>query len=79
MNIQTAFIYCFLTFLLIYGLLWTDNNFFSREDSKEEKVLRTSILCAFINWVIIVYFIYQAEQVMPALITSSQELLDGNL
>ena len=85
MNIQTAFIYCFLTFIVIYIVLWFDlkyilkNNQSSCKVHYDEKIFRTSVLCSFIMWIIIVYFIYQAEQIIPTLTTDCQEILNGNL
>lgn len=75
MNIQTAFIYCIMTIVLIYIILLIDNNFTNKENDDSCRILRTSVLCGFINWIIIVYFIYKTENEIPALLTNSQEII----
>jgi heme/copper-type cytochrome/quinol oxidase subunit 4 len=77
MNIQTTFIYCMLTILVIYCLLHLDYKYFPK-DSKEERVLRHSVLCGLIIWVIIVYFIYKSEVETTGFAQSQQTILNDN-
>ncbi len=76
MNIQTAFIYSVLTFIVIYGVQTLDNNYFAVE-KPEERTFRNSVLCSVITWVIIVYFIYRAEIEVPILALKNQQIFDG--
>ena len=78
MNIQTAFIYCFLTIIVIYVFLYIENYFFIDDVSKNgssSKNLRISILAGILNWLIIVYFIYQIERNIPNITSNSQMIL----
>ncbi len=82
MNIQLAFIYCFITIVVLYAVLWLDNRYFGGSNSLDnesidsnEKILRISVLCGIIMWLIIVYFIYRAEQEIPALVSNNLLIL----
>lgn len=78
MDIQTAIIYCFLTMFIIYLILNLDAKYICKDKSLQtnERILRTSILCGLINWIIIVYFIYNVESEFPSLKLNSQVLLE---
>ena len=75
MNIQTAFIYCLLTVVIIYSALYGDCKLFPK-DTKEERVFRTSLLCGLINWIVIVYFLYKAEVTMPTFAQAQQIIMN---
>jgi len=77
MDIQTAIIYCFLTMFIIYLILNLDVKYISKDKTPQnEKIIRTSVLCGLINWIIIVYFIYNMENQYPSLKLNGQVLLD---
>jgi len=73
MNIQIAFIYALLTFLLIYGIQTLDYKYFSSE--KDERIFRNSILCSVITWIVIVFFIYKSEIDIPNYSLKQQTIL----
>lgn len=75
MNIQTAFIYALITFLVIYGIQTLDQKYFS-VDQKEERVFRNSLLCSVITWIVILYFIYRAEMEFPDMALKNQQIFD---
>lgn len=75
MNIQTAFIYCILTIVIIYCLLHLDNKLFPK-DNKDETVFRHSVLCGLIIWIIIVFFIYKSDIDSSSLAESQQIILN---
>jgi len=81
MNIQTTFIYCFLTIILMYGLIWLDFNYFNTDNNnhaeRHERVLRLSILSGLIVWFVIVFFIYRAENEIPELLSNNQIIIEG--
>ena len=82
MNIRTVFMYFFLTVILVYLMLFVDNKYFCKgvnatTDKKDEQILRHSISCGVIMWVIIVYFIYKAENEIPSLTARNQIVLEG--
>ena len=76
MNIQTAFIYSLLTFIIVYGVQTLDQQYFA-VDQVEERTFRNSILCSVIIWIIIVYFIYRAELEVPTLALKNQQIFDN--
>lgn len=81
MNIQLAFIYCFITIIMLYVILWIDNRYVAKTtdvSDSNQKILRTSILCGLIVWIIIVYFIYRAEQEVPHLMSNNLAILQDN-
>ena len=76
MNIQTAFIYFFLTFVLVYIVQVIDNKYLS-DANKNEKTLRVSLLFSVITWIIIVYFIYKAEDNIEGFALNKQHIMTG--
>ena len=83
MNIQVAFIYCFLTVLIIYLFLYLEQLIFGTDQNQKHtnnnnKNLRVSVLCGLLNWIIIVYFIYQIETNIPLITSSAQTILQEN-
>jgi hypothetical protein len=82
MNIQVAFIYCFLTVLIIYLFLYLEQQVFCTNQKQKQidnnKNLRVSVLCGLLNWIIIVYFIYQIETNIPLITSSAQTILQEN-
>lgn len=77
MDIQTAIIYCFLTMFIIYLILNIDDKYICKDKTPQnDRIIRTSILCGLINWIIIVYFIYNVESEFPSLKLNSQVLLE---
>ena len=75
MNVQTAFIYALITFLVIYGVQTLDQKYFSVEN-KDEHVFRNSLMCSIITWIIIIYFIYRAEIEFPDIALKKLEIFD---
>jgi uncharacterized membrane protein len=78
MNVQTAFVYCFLTVLIIYLFLYLEQRFLNDDVSKNgysNRHLRISILCGILNWLVIVYFIYQVESNVPSIVSNAQVIL----
>ncbi len=82
MNIQVAFIYCFLTVLIIYLFLYLEQQVFYTDQKQKHvnnnKNLRVSVLCGLLNWIIIMYFIYQIETNIPLITSSAQTILQEN-
>ncbi len=75
MNAQVAFVYCFLTILVIYLALFLEQRYLSdnsKNNNSSGKHLRISILCGLLNWIIIVYFIYQIEINVPNIMSNTQ-------
>lgn len=66
MNIRTVFMYFFLTVIVIYLMLWLDNKYLCKNEQKDEQILRHSIGCGMIMWIIIVYFIHKTECEVPS-------------
>lgn len=78
MNIQTAFIYCFLTILIVYIFLYLENRFLNDDilkNNTSSRNLRISILCGLLIWIIIVYFIYQIESTIPTIASNNQLII----
>ncbi len=79
MEMQTVFIYSFLTMILIYIILWIDKKYISnRLNDNDIDILKISILCGLINWIIIVYFICKMENDIPELIPRKYDIMTGN-
>lgn len=77
MDICTAIIYCFLTMFIINLVLNFDVKYICKDKTPQnERIIRTSILCGLINWIIIVYFIYNVESEFPSMKLNTQVLLD---
>ena len=77
MEIQTIFMYSFLTIILIYIILLIDRKYISNKED-EGDILKISILCGLINWIIIVYFICRMENDVPELMSRNYEIITGN-
>jgi len=83
MNIQTAFVYCFLTMVIVFVFLFLEHKYFNADEVSKKgdnsnhnnKHLRISILCGLLNWIIIVYFIYMMEQTIPSIASNAQVIL----
>jgi len=78
MEIQTVFIYSFLTMIVIYIILLIDRRYISNKED-EGDILKISILCGLINWMVILYFICRMENDIPDLMTRNYEIMTGNL
>jgi len=78
MNIQTAFVYCFLTIVIVYIFLYLENRYLSDDilkNNTSNRNLRISILCGLLIWIIIVYFIYQIETTIPTIASNGQLII----
>jgi len=78
MNIQTAFVYCFLTIVIVYIFLYLENRYLSDDilkNNTSNRNLRISILCGLLIWIIIVYFIYQIETTIPTIASNAQLII----
>jgi ABC-type polysaccharide transport system permease subunit len=65
--------------MIIIGIILTIDVKYLCNDKSEnqnERIFRTSILCGFIIWVILIYFIYNIENEVPGIKTQGQIILD---
>ena len=74
MDIQNAFIFSILTFIIVYAVLSFDDAYLPSAN-KTLKTLRTSLLCAVIVWVIIAYFMHKAKNEVSGLAFNALKLI----
>jgi uncharacterized membrane protein len=78
MDMQTIFVYCFLTMIVTYIILYLDNLYISK-NQYNDSIFRISLLSGLINWLIIVYFIIKTEDLVPELKLRNYEIIGGSL